>query len=985
MSVKLIIGENILEPSTWEHFETDNPCDFIVDRFKTLPEGARFYHNSVDQTSEIIVTNEREFEQLNELEDTIIMVVCPGYEAVVAIIVIVVAIVVAVVFAPSVPNTQAPTAAQRNRRTESSNNELSDRENRARPNSRIPDIFGTVRSTPDLLSVPLQVYENNIQVELAYMCIGRSSYAVDGTKIFDDVTPVQQISGTTVEIYSPNTSPNSGDAPQLRVGSPIDQKVKNVHKSSAVNGQTLRAPNSANVTGTNDFYFKYADEINTTGDYNLDDRFISGDDVVVTNATDTLTLVTSGSELVTNGNFDSGTTGWTLGSGWAYGTQEIVKTAGTSSNASTDVFVAGGQSIDTTFDVSTYTAGEVYIRLSNNGAEPFTNGTVRTSAGTFNEALLAQPGQNQLDIVANDLFDGAVDSVSATDPVGSTSVTVDLSGTYTVLNVSSSQIVLSNPEAVNTDWAVMGASTEGETSNLSPSIESISDKWVGPFTMDVETTDEIIANFVATNGLYKDDGTTQVKIDVEMEIEVTPVDASGTPTGSPETFQATVLGSESTTSERAVSLYAEPSVIGRFRVRARRVTETDTAFKGTVVDEIKWRDLYALSDPGVTEFGNITTVWSKTIATTGALSIKSRKLNMDVTREIPVRVSGTTFTAPQASSRVSDIFVAASTDQYIGNRSLDELDLDNIYDTIDEVETYFGTDKSVEFGYTFDSDNMSYEETASSIAATAFCTAYRQGSAIKLSFEKETEDSVLLFNHRNKMPNSETRTVSFGNRGDNDGVELEYVNPKDGAIETFYVPPNQTAINPKKVETIGIKSKLLAHFQAWRAYNKILKQNTAVEFQATQEAAVLVLNDRILVADNTRPNTQDGEVESYSNLTVSTSQPMQTDPTKTYFMFLQHIDGTVESIEVASFPSIYEAVLTQAPRMALATDINNYARATYWLVEEQNTAKGAFLLTEKDMQGNMTAICRAINYDDAFYANDKDFINGVVDENGDYI
>jgi hypothetical protein len=862
MSVKVIFGENTLDPKTWEAFDTDDALKLIKSRFgDKFPDTARIYLNEMTKDNDVTPSDEASIERLNTFEGTLYVVTyAHGISAIAAIVITLVvaaaAIVIATVLKPKIPT--VPTVSQRNKRNESANNELSDRENRPRLQSRIPDIFGTVQSTPDLLSVPLSVFENNQEIEYAYMCIGRGDYEINPDKIYDDKTAITQIAGTSVEIYGPYTSPNSGDIPSLTVGSPIGRDVKSVIKSNSVNGQTLRPPNSANVTGASDILFIYPDVIYTDSDYDFDDRFASGDVITVTNAIDTVTVDTTPTE-------------------------------------------------------------------------------------------------------------------------------IDLAGTYTILSVSANEIVLSNPVLVNADWDVLGDSDEQETVGLSSAIVSTSDKWVGPFIVDVESAEQIVNNFVAQNGLYKDDGTTQTKVDVTLEMEATPVNTSGTPTGSPETFQITMLGSSTSTSERASTMTATLANGGRQSIRARRVSATDTSFNGNVIDDVKWRDLYALSDPGATDFGNVTTVWSKTIATAGALSIKSRKLNMNATRKIPTRISGTDFTAPMATDRIDDIIVAVSTDQRIGNRSLDELDLDNIYDTIAEVEEYFGTDLAVSFGYTFDEQNLSFEETISSIASAAFCTAYRQGSLIKLSFEKETADSILLFNHRNKLPNSETRTVSFGNNNDNDGVELEWVDPVDGAIETYYVPLDQSAINPKKIETIGIKSKLHAHLHAWRAYNKIIKQNTYVEFDATQEADILVLQQRILVADNTRTGTQDGDVRSYENLRITTSQPLEVDTAKDYVMFLQHIDGTVEPIDVVSFPSAYEAVLSQAPKQALSTDLDNYRRATFLLVENTETSKNAFLVQEKDAQRNMTSTIRATNYDDAFYANDRDYIDDVVGLDGEYL
>ena len=78
-----------------------------------------------------------------------------------------------------------------------------------------------------------------------------------------------------------------------------------------------------------------------------------------------------------------------------------------------------------------------------------------------------------------------------------------------------------------------------------------------------------------------------------------------------------------------------PTFTGYCRVRVKRTTNSDTNFEGTVVDEVKWRDLYAMSPVTQQHFGDVTTVQSVTYATDGALAVKSRKLNMEVTRKLP--------------------------------------------------------------------------------------------------------------------------------------------------------------------------------------------------------------------------------------------------------------------------------------------------------------------------------------------------------------
>ncbi|MGM7304037.1 hypothetical protein, partial [Acinetobacter baumannii] len=66
---------------------------------------------------------------------------------------------------------------------------------------------------------------------------------------------------------------------------------------------------------------------------------------------------------------------------------------------------------------------------------------------------------------------------------------------------------------------------------------------------------------------------------------------------------------------------------GRCSVRARRLTPTPTVT--TVVDEVKWQALYGAYPLQSTVYEHETVFRARTYATTGALSVKSRKINFD--------------------------------------------------------------------------------------------------------------------------------------------------------------------------------------------------------------------------------------------------------------------------------------------------------------------------------------------------------------------
>ena len=965
--MKLVtLALNPLEPETWTTHEVSDVRDFLMEQFEEWPSTARIYHKQVSSATDVTPSTETEVKRLGELDGPFIVVVYPAEPITIIYAIVAIIVVAAVVMAQQTP----PTPTLRNTQNQSPNNELSERSNKPRPNARIPDIFGTVRSTPDLIAVPYKIFINNEEVEYSYMCVGRGYYDVPTLEVRDDTTRAVEIARTSVEVYSPFTSPNSGDAPQLRIGTAINTPVLNVIRSNSVNGQVLRAPNDQNLRGASNIRFSAPNEIQLNPDAGLDftDKFAAGDALTVGGAAeyDSYSSETKTIVAFNAGYFRFEIPSSTLPSVYSTG-KECVLTGAQFSQYDSDGFYSVSYDLSGIYEIASV-ALESQIITPEFGPS-YTQYYCRIN-------LVSPSSVNPKWSEAN----GST-STSAGIRVPNGAEIYNLSGVYEILSVSDTVVTLSNPSAVNPQWGSITV-----TNYISPILSTTGPKWVGPFVLEKTDLSQVFANFVALNGLYKDDGKNQLRFDVTCEIELTPLNADDTPRGAAETFQTTIEGSATYRSTRAVTLKADPTFTGRCAVRARRVTPSDLAFEGSVVDEIKWRDVYSVSPVSQSDFGNVTTVQAVTYATSGALALKERKLNMLVTRLLPQRIGGSTFsTALYPTNNAADIISAVCLDEYIGNRQIAEIDFDAIYDAVSQVSDYFGTEKAAEFCYTFDSNNLSFEETVKSIADAVFCTAYRRGNIIKLSFEQETEDSTLLFNHRNKLPGSETRTVRFGNQDNYDGVSFQYIDPKDDAQVTYYIPEDRSAVNAKEVESLGVRNKLQAYMHAFRLWNKIRYQNTIVEFTATQEADLLVNNDRILVADNTRPGTQDGEIISQNVLELSLSQSVNLSKYSQYTLFVQMCDGTIDAIPVTPGSASDRVVLGRAPRLPLALDDDLYARTTFILVGNSEPRENAFLVSEKESQSNFTSIVRAINYDARYYQNDKDFLNGFIDENGNVV
>lgn len=1075
----VIIGHNPLQVETWTKHETNDIRELLMQEFEAWPQHARIYHGQVAQANDVTPHNEAEVERLGELEGLFYVVNYPGdpITAIIAVVAVVASAAVGFLFMPSLPTLK-------NTQTQSPNNALADRTNQPRPGGRIPDIYGQVRSTLDLLAVPYKVFQDHKEVEVSYMCIGKGDYEID--QILDDTTPVEQIEGTSVEVYGPGTSPLSGDAPIVLVGEPITYPLVSAKRYNSVNGQVLEPGNANNLIGSDDIRFVYPNVIETNNpELDFTQYFAGADDIIISGAvvetdpaggverTETTMRFESGGvirfqtlnpttkfvvgddvelESATFAGDNAGNTTlvfdppvfpgshpavldrikmlklfgadpnkfyrvyhlfhkdigtraalWVYQSNDAAGTGSVAVAAWSvdpvSATGYTTVTLAqqGGSGItgeaivdfgDGTASFATYNGAYADNGLLNavelDGGALFVNlaGTYEIAALSATTVTLVSPATvnadwNNLAFFANDRTEY---KISVINKIDTTSASIDLSGTYVTGTVSPTAITLVNPATVNPDWADLDDLPDNASAYISPVLYTDGPTSVGPVFLNVDNLNMVIANFVALQGLYKDDGKKQYPFNVTIQLTLTPVNASNVPIGPAENFTATIVGAKDDRSTRAVTMYAQPTFTGRCRATAQRLTPHDTAFKGTVVDEVKWRDVYAIAPVEQTDFGNVTTVFAVTLGTEGALSVKDRKLNMLATRKVPVRQEDGTFSSELLPTKnAADIMVAMALEPYIGNRTINELDIDNIYETVAAIEEYFGTPEAAEFCYTFDKDNISFEETLATLAAAIFSLSYRRGSIIGLFFEKETDDSSILFNHRNKLPGSETRTVTFGRKNDYDGVEYQFVDPVDDAVVTYFIPEDRSAVNPKKIESIGVRNFHQAYFAAWRAWNRIVYQNVTTEFDATQEADLLIVQERILVADNTRPETQDGQVEAQDGLELTLSQPWTAEDGVEYTIFLQHIDGTVESLPVVPGADAYKAVLGEAPRAALSLDPENFAVATYQIVGNNEPRGTAFLLAEKLPKSNFTLSCKAINYDARYYAKDKDLINEVID------
>ncbi|HAV6047661.1 TPA: hypothetical protein JI284_10440 [Acinetobacter baumannii] len=936
---KVIIVPDVYDRSTWSEADVEDVLAYIYQQFDVWPENAKIYHNDMAESCDVTPNHPKrinaQIEHIQTLEGTFYVVIEPAWLQILFYAIVAITAAYSLYTVLTMPKPQAPVSG-------SSNNELAQRSNQARLNARIPDIFGKVRSYPDLIAQTYTIYKDGIEIEECLMCIGRGYFQILDMR--DGDTDVANIAGTSVSVYDPFTS--IVGTPIYQVGEAFTELPKFVRTSASINGQTIELPNKAVLESSN-VWFQSPNLIKGTG-LDFTQYFAANDRVALSGAVYGVQDVNLSGSIMVNEN-----------------KMVIIES---STNIDNPNLFKGLQLTGALVDVETTTETPPVTETNTRdlSGQFIVSGVTKTviTGGFHYEITLSNPEK----VNANWQYVNNSYTITAGAVLNRNTNLITLDDTYTINSVTADTIALVNPSAINSDWdkllTLPNQSTQGQ--DVLVRFDAVSSKYVGWFNFDMPEATQAVFNFFFPNGLFYQDskgGVWEEKITVIIELQA--IDSNGDPVGSITTINQEIRANNK--SQFGRTIYIDLPTAGSFRFRLSRTTATQA---GKTQDTCKIKSVYGMADSTISDYGNVTIVRSRTVATDGALSIKERKLNCLVNRKLPLDGTGPL----QVTRSAGQALINLALDEHIGRRTSAEVDIAQINAEIAKVNAYFGSDLMSEFNYTIDDDNLSFEEIAGMVASSAFCEPYRFGSLTRLKFEQPQENAVLLFNHRNKVPLTEKRSYTFGVQKDYDGVELEYTSDVDDARVKYIIPEDTTPKNPLKITTTGIRNEAQAKVRAWREWNKLRYKYMSCEVEVLDESELLIRNDRILVADNTVVDTQDGEIESVDGLIVRTSQPCTFEAGHDYYIYLQMSDATVDMVPCTAGEDKNHVVLSRPPVQPLVVAADRYVKTLYTLVRADQTEVQAFMLEELTPQTQMTNTLKASNYDARFYERDHDFI-----------
>ncbi|WP_180114605.1 host specificity factor TipJ family phage tail protein [Acinetobacter sp. YH12063] len=958
--MKLRIYPNELDPT--EYSEKEYECllkDWLNIR-EEYPE-ARLYKDSICAQNDVTPKTKEEALQLLHADGDYFVLCRAGepltiFMAVVAVLSAGLAIYTYMNM-PEIPDQQA---------SGSGNNSLASRQNKHRTSERAPDIYGKVKSIPDLIAPLYRYYANNVQVEEALLSIGTGYFEIDSDQIKEGETPINTIEGASLSVYEPNTL-TTGVA-QIQIGEAFSDAPIVAKQVSSVDGkQKLISPNSAMLTYKNTSFSdnkitvsssvqRFENDISYSffGPIrwnvilrpiyaNFSDHFVNGEQIIIENA--------------------------------IYGSAPNSNISGT-----TDVSAAGILTIASSVNISDPDSYKK-IRISSLTVDDPVEGQLNL-AGEYSVSSITKTGSTgawfyEVELASSYMETNINFGRMSADGTGILSAVltdhdenIDLSGTYTISSVSANDITLVNPASVNPDWLLLSSLTQQQIVDMfgrSVTFRGTDENYIGWYYAGNKDTEGMILNFLAANGIYQGDRAKQVAVEVQYQQVV-----NGVPTGEIYSSGVVMQGKANNRDQVGATIRETLPFTGQFRFRAKRIN--DNGSSANLIDDVVFESAYSFYETKKLAYEHDTTIRLKRLAIGSGTN--ASELNLPVTRKLYSYRDGIQSAERIPTSNFADIIINMALDPFIGRFDISEIDAQSLYELSDEIEAYFGTPKACEFNYTFDNKNSSYQEMAFAVAEAVFCTARRENGKHFFTFEKETPNSLILFNHRNIKPESLTKTNLFGAPDEYEGIEFKWRDAADDYVEAVIKLPHDGLANYKTIESNGVTNAIQAHFLAHRAWNKMQFNRKTIEFTAYGEADLVTRNDRIAIVDDVFKMLGSGEVEAQNNTVLTLDNDVNLEDGESYVIHLQLKDGSVDVINIVNQLDKNQVQLARIPLMPLVID--KVVNATYSITKASDQESEAYLIQEKSPSATFETGVSAIKYDARYYSNDKDHINNLI-------
>ncbi|WP_368868663.1 host specificity factor TipJ family phage tail protein [Proteus penneri] len=272
------------------------------------------------------------------------------------------------------------------------------------------------------------------------------------------------------------------------------------------------------------------------------------------------------------------------------------------------------------------------------------------------------------------------------------------------------------------------------------------------------------------------------------------------------------------------------------------------------------------------------------------------------------------------------------------------------------------------FDYTFDDEDVSLGQRIETICNVARVISFWDNGVLTFTREEEKQYPSGTFNRANTTGNGFSLSYDMTMPSGNDGVEIEYVNPKTNKktylkyrIEDNKIV-NKPAKNPNKITIHGCRNEYQAIDRALLEMDRLIHQRMSISVQTLADGDYVYPGDLIIVADTYDKNQQAGYIVETIGNQFSTNEKITFDG-EMFVCITDHLGNTTERFKatprsdtaygfIADIPgiqlNIYDGMNVQSPSRYVISNIVEMDSMRWIVSDKKPNADGTFSITASE-------------------------------------
>jgi hypothetical protein len=424
-------------------------------------------------------------------------------------------------------------------------------------------------------------------------------------------------------------------------------------------------------------------------------------------------------------------------------------------------------------------------------------------------------------------------------------------------------------------------------------------------------------------------------------------------TNAPNTTNRAVLASPV---RRTYTITAVKSA--RWAVKVERIDGAPTPQKGQSM--IVWAALKLLADyPATPVYGNVTLLAARIKASRGVGQEGAVRLRARVTRRLARPAGG----AEAQSTNPADAFADVCLDTVYGAaRPRGELDTATL-------TTLRSTWSAYKFNHVF-RERITVWEALRTILTPFAAEPLPIGAVMSVAQDGVKAVRSALFTDANIIAGSMGVTYSFDEEGAADGVEIEYLDPKDWRQSYTTYPTN--ALRPERFTLPGVTSASHAAEYARLTWQRVQGQRKRITFGTELEGLFLQLGDRIGVAHNVPKWGDGGLVIGVNGLTLTVDHDLDWSGGVKQILLRKPDGGVTDPITVSRGATDHHVVLPSTSPTTINTD-NEYEYTSFAFGSATTLVRDFIVVAVKPAEENRVTI-EAVNYAPTIFTGAMSFL-----------